>query len=75
MINTNLSVNDIGGNTHSEGFSGSAYEQLVAHDNVTSEYIEDDEQYISVPYHAIDSVVITHSSSSHTATDDLCSNG
>lgn len=74
MINTNLSVNDIGGNTHSEGFSGSAYEQLVAHDNVTSEYIEVD-GYYTIPYHAVDSVAITHSSSSHTETDDLCDNG
>lgn len=75
MINTNLSVTDIGSNFYSDGFGGSAYEHLVAHDNVTSEYIESDEQYISIPYHAVDSVAITHSNSSHTATDDLCSNG
>lgn len=75
MINTNLSVKDARDNLYIEGFGGSAYDQLVAHDNLMSEYIEDEEGYISVPYHAIDSVAITHSSSSHTVTDDLCSNG
>lgn len=75
MINTNLSVKDVDGNLYTEGFGGSAYDSLVAHDNLMSEYIEDEEQYISVPYHAVDSVVITHSSSSHTVTDDLCDNG
>lgn len=75
MINTNLSVTDVDNNFYSEGFGGSAYEHLVAHDNVTSEYIEDEEQYVSIPYHAIDAVAITHSNSSHTVTDDLCDNG
>ena len=75
MINTNLLVKDVNGSVYAEGFGGSAYEQLVAHDNLMSEYIEYDEGYISIPYHAIDSVAITHSSSSHTVTDDLCDNG
>lgn len=75
MINTNLSVTVENSNVYSEGFGGSAYEQLVAHDNLMSEYVEADGYYTTIPYHAVDSVVITHSSSSHTVTDDLCSNG
>lgn len=74
MININLSVTDAGNGTYADGFGGSAYEQLVAHDNLMSEYIEVD-GYYTIPYHAVDSVAITHSSSSHTVTDDLCRNG
>lgn len=72
MINTNLLITDASNNVFDEGFGGSAFEHLVAHDNVTSEYIEDDEQYISIPYHAIDSVIIDKSSVSNIATDANC---
>lgn len=75
MINTNLSIMDAGNNFYSDGFGGSAYEHLVAHDNVTSEYIEDDEQYISIPYHAIDVVRIEKEYYDFVNSDTVCHDG
>lgn len=72
MINTNLLITTSDGSYYTYGFGGSAYEQLVAHDNLMSGYIEIDGGYSSIPYHAVDAVAIVKMSAPNIAIDANC---